>query len=120
MIDQPIYDRRYRGWCVPTQKMEYNFSFAKRIDYICDYKLMMSTTLCDINNKEIFEGDIIRDISSGIRYFVKYGIYKSENYSAEGIGFYLRGEKIERVRVESTTVLYEVIGNIFEDKNILV
>ncbi len=72
--------------------------------------LMQSTGLKDKNGVEIYEGDIVKNVYDEI-YLVKWldaGFYLEERYNG-GFDYFIMFDSTE----------YEVIGNVFEDKNLL-
>lgn len=84
-------------------------------DYlVCNAKLMQYTGLIDKNGKEIYEGDIVRhfkrdkekllkiEISSG------YGVYAQENDTTKRL-----------IGRSNTHLCYEVVGNIYENPELL-
>ena len=77
------------------------------------YPLMQFTGLKDKNNKEIYEGDIIIK-GKGKYYFIQYsdGGFHAEyvnNQGIQGHGFH----------ISLCVNEFEVIGNIYENKNLL-
>lgn len=75
-----------------------------------NFELMQSTGLKDNNGTEIYEGDIVKNVYDEI-YLVKWldaGFYLEERYNG-GFDYFIMFDSIE----------YEVIGNVFEDKNLL-
>lgn len=86
---------------------------------IGDYKIMYSTGLKDVNDREIYEGDIVR---------IKHRDYDKENHNdvdPENVYqvYYKPEEKaffIGDVNLTHSTVLnYEVIGNIYENPELI-
>lgn len=74
------------------------------------YDAMQSTGLKDISGAEIYEGDIVKNVYDEI-YLVKWldaGFYLEERYNG-GFDYFIMFDSTE----------YEVIGNVFEDKNLL-
>lgn len=94
--------------------------------------LMQSTGLFDKNGKEIFEGDVLE--IQDIKMIVRFGSYnyietsKSGNHTlgimCDGLGFYVEclnvaaPDKISPFEPE-TLKAGEIIGNIYENKDIL-
>lgn len=85
--------------------------------------LMQFTGLTDKNGKEIYEGDILRkEYLNGIRlYVVKYGIgyMDCKCYSYMGIFLEVSGKQIEDTDIPGTVADCEIIGNIYENKELL-
>ncbi|OHS38790.1 hypothetical protein HMPREF3265_08765 [Staphylococcus sp. HMSC62B09] len=88
---------------------EVDNSHSEYYDANC-FELMQSTGLKDKNGVEIYEKDIVRDIY-GDKYLIEWldgGFVLTEFY----IGGY------DHYNIDDSTE-YEVIGNVFEDKNLL-
>lgn len=101
--------------------------------------VMMWTGLCDRQGKEIYEGDIVKhiyfddDLQKECYYllFVKYGYYTHLQTDDGHLGFYLEtffdsAEPKNKISdVQCSLIDYEscckneVIGNIFENENLL-
>lgn len=92
-------------------------------------ELMQSTGLFDKNGVEIYEGDIIK-IDGGAIYEVKFGEYltlwkyRHNNSTISGYGFYLKiimyvGMYDEKELDIDILYTFEVIGNIYENKELL-
>lgn len=85
------------------------------------------TGLKDKNGKLIWENDIVKDIFSDTCVPIKYGSYQNcfDSTKAEHIGFYVdwSGKYTKRYRKDLgywiNMVNAEVIGNIFDDKELL-
>lgn len=54
--------------------------------YISDVSLFSSTGLTDKQDNEIFEGDIVRGMSSSVIDFTGYVVYKAPEFKLVGIG----------------------------------
>lgn len=88
--------------------------------------LMQSTGLKDKNGKEIFEGDVVSR-NSGMPSVVEFGkwIYEEDfGYKIKNIGFYLNSsydddEFFQAMDYEDIRKNYEVIGNIYENPELL-
>lgn len=91
-----------------------------------DLHLMQSTGLLDKNGKEIFEGDVISR-SSGMPSVVKFGkwIYEEDfGYKIKNIGFHLNSsydddERFQAMDYEDIRKNYEIIGNVYENPELL-
>ena len=91
-----------------------------------DVILMQSTGLKDKNGKEIFEGDVVSR-NSGMPSVVEFGkwIYEEDfGYKIKNIGFYLNSsydddEFFQAMDYEDIRKNYEVIGNIYENPELL-
>lgn len=89
-------------------------------------ELMQSTGLKDKNGVEIFEGDVVSR-NSGMPSVVKFGkwIYEEDfGYKIKNIGFYLDSsydddEWFQAMDYEDISKNYEVIGNIYENPELL-
>lgn len=82
-------------------------------DLTSNYYLMQSTGLKDKNGVEIYEGDIVKNVYDEI-YLVKWldaGFYLEERYNG--------GFDYHELHLDNTDCEFEVIGNVFEDKNLL-
>ena len=88
------------------------------------------TGLKDKNGKEIFEGDIVQSVGiplSDCKSIVRYGVHKSDDmsnkYQCGNLGFYLehilRSYKMGRKDIMFFIVNCEVIGNIYENPELL-
>ena len=88
------------------------------------------TGLKDKNGKEIFEGDIVQSVEiplSDCKSIVRYGIHKandmSNKYQCGNLGFYLehilRSHKMDRKDIMFFIDNCEVIGNIYENLELL-
>ena len=76
-------------------------------------RLMQYTGIKDKNGKEIYEGDILTHIVQGNR-FVEFGSPKT-SYA----GYMLVNKDGMRGTLQDTERLYEVIGNIYENIELL-
>lgn len=89
--------------------------------YFEDVILTQSTGLFDRNGQEIFEGDIVTDgdVISNIKYHQTLGFYMINKYGF-GIPF---GQGVDVEYFEDFAVhvskTFEVIGNIYEDSELL-
>lgn len=83
-----------------------------------NYELMQSTGLVDRNGKEMFEGDIIKitldDGKPYSRTYVEKVTWDDKNYC-----FLFGGERINCLLYAFSETTMEVIGNIYENKELL-
>ena len=124
------------------EELELNDSVMN--DYITAYpdeiKLMQSTSLKDKNDKEIFEGDILKfndewedycqegyvdGSSEGINYVLigsemTYFIFEKTKYPDSSLFYYVNEEHLTFQEVmEDDEFEFEVIGNIYENPELL-
>ena len=130
---------RYRAWhrelgrMMLLKNMWFQDGFVEELelndtvmnDYITAYpdeiELMQSTSLRDMNNREIFEGDIISDghTSRDIRHHQALGFYTiDDNGVEEFFGDTASLEDFEEVSKYMSENI-EIIGNIYENKELL-
>lgn len=80
-------------------------------DCIKDAPMMLKTKLLDIDGKEIYQGDIVLTISE----FPEKAIVRFD-----GFEFYLEYlEKLDNDSLKDLTIDLEVIGNVFENGDLL-
>lgn len=130
---------KFRAWDKTTSKLHVVngiYCDNKKIHYIDDNRvrfvgfdnviIMQSTGLKDKNGKEIFEGDVVSR-NSGMPSVVEFGkwIYEEDfGYKIKNIGFYLNSsydddEFFQAMDYEDIRKNYEVIGNIYENPELL-
>lgn len=82
------------------------------------YKIQQYTEMNDVNGREVYEGDIFKNVDTGEYCFVRYEDGKFMTYYG-GVEYY--GRVNERKFTLETTVgnLHEVVGNIFENIDLL-
>jgi len=96
------------------------------VEQCWNYKLMMSTELYDLNNREIFEDDIIQFKGKDGLYIVCFGqCFAYQNDEDNYIGFFLRKVN-EDPNIHYTLFPKEknlidcyVVGNIYQNKELL-
>lgn len=79
------------------------------------YVLMQYTGLKDKNGREIYEGDIVE--FKGIRAKIIYGFCGFEFEWIDGRTDKIRNRKTEDM-FKNTSIIFEVIGNIYENKEL--
>ncbi|MGZ0946334.1 YopX family protein [Streptococcus thermophilus] len=86
-----------------------------------DIELMQSTGLTDKNGKEIFEGDVVTDGQTvgDIKHHQTYGFYMIDDKGIER--WFSDGNCIEDFEEDAETVseILEIIGNIYENPELL-
>lgn len=107
---------KFRAWDLISKKMVQVIHFYNHNDVYSDYIFMQYTGLKDANGKEIYEGDIVVEVYKGefsicLTTFEKKPL-KSGTYEVKWnkIGFNLGSEDGRD---------YEVIGNIYENPELL-
>lgn len=109
--------------CVQTLYFEEGLMSERDLDYyeFDEIELMQSTSLRDMNNREIFEGDIISDghTSRDIRHHQTLGFYTIDgNGVEEFFGDTASLEDFEETSKYMSENI-EIIGNIYENKELL-
>lgn len=83
-----------------------------------EIELMQSTGLKDINGKEVFEGDVIRD-SDGfegiVQYDESYGVYGIAYLPTKSNGIDMTFEELK----DKYWNTFEVVGNIYENPELV-
>ncbi|NIB77043.1 YopX family protein [Streptococcus pseudopneumoniae] len=111
------------NWTCPIIWIEEKKDWLHFDDYEC---IMQSTGLKDKNGVEIFEEDVVSR-NSGMPSVVKFGkwIYEEDfGYKIKNIGFHLNSsydddEWFQAMDYEDIRKNYEVIGNIYENPELL-
>lgn len=88
------------------------------ISYDEDYKLMQFTGLHDRNGKEIYEGDILCDVVERGKEQPTF-LYKVEWADDIGPGWFSMAPRGRCFLKEMRMSLYEIIGNIYENPELL-
>ena len=105
---------KFRAWNKEENKMSEEFSFEDfdgsyfipKAWYLRNMEVMQFTGLLDKNGKEIYESDVVREANGDIREIV-----------FEDGGFWLKTPNGERYI--SSQGYREVLGNVFENKDLL-
>ncbi len=114
---------KFRAWDKLAKKMyaEVDSDFGKgEKGRTHEIELMQFTGFKDKNGKKIFEGDIINYIiprKKGISVFANRYRVDFEDGRFIGIGDSRIGSKVELLKI--TNEKFEVIGNIYENSNLL-
>jgi uncharacterized phage protein (TIGR01671 family) len=107
--------REYRAWDKEQKRMLYNASSMLDNGF---FVLQDSLGLPDINNKNIFEGDILEgNIPTSVVMFGEYDNHEQYADHAEGVGFYIKNrdgiDKISRKMIEAYHL--KIAGNIYQN-----
>lgn len=111
---------KFRAWdkTVSKRHMIYvNWKWlGERAEHISDYVLMQFTGLKDNNGKEIYEGDVIHQIARDAEdeTYVSKGVIE---WLYDGFSIKLRDKMFADIRNYGNNI--EVIGNIYENKELL-
>lgn len=76
--------------------------------YFDDVIFMQNTTMKDVNDKYIYEGDIVRDINTGELFVIRYDLNKAWRVENARCGFRLYNYRDK----------FEVVGNVFENEEL--
>ena len=105
---------KFRAYNRKTKKLIYDVELINKrfVEFVEDKNivLMQSTGVEDKNGKLIYEGDILKVINGSIN-----GIGLSDKWEVKWVG---DGWNIKQWSFDSTHY-YEVIGNIYENKDLL-
>ena len=108
---------RFRVWNIQKDEIKYDvlddFEFYLKYDEIFD--VMQCTGLKDKNGKLIYEGDIVK-----ANYITPSGkeIEKICTVKFDRCAYWI-GDKYSASYLDNEDVIYEVIGNIYENKELL-
>lgn len=104
---------KFRAWNKDSKMMTDIFGLEDNTSGVTSLKVMQWTGLTDINGVEIFEGDIVRFESAFNNFEKKIGTVKYCNKEASYGIYYGDVDSI------NSGVTIEVVGNIFENKELL-
>lgn len=119
-IVRDIYFDRKTG---DTEYFVTKSKFGTHVGNLESHELMQYTGLKDVNGVEIYEGDIVRVILSSYEKLVAYvEWFGDEGYPAFDLhqvneAFYFDSNILSTVMNDGSEV--EVVGNIYENKNLL-
>ena len=106
---------------------EYGLPFTREERYEVDSETICQYTgLNDKNGKKIFEGDIVQEQDDKCVGIVRYGVYDS-SFNSDGLGghmgFYIEWKegriKLRRIDIVFWSDVIEVIGNIFDNPELM-
>ena len=114
-LSMPLVGIDFENDCVNSYEIEQiSDTEYKTVQNVCySYELMQYTGLKDKNRVEIYEGDILSHHLQGNR-FVEYGS-PFKDYG----GYMLVSKNGMRGTLNNSDKLYEVIGNIYENPELL-
>ena len=106
-----IFDGSHDNWFLPSWKDKYN--------------VMQYTGLKDADDKEVYEGDLIKD-ANGEMFEMKFGEYTRtipirgfQRMKLSGYGWYIEKIETKEIVLATECQYVEVVGNIYENKEIL-
>ncbi|EME7095341.1 hypothetical protein P5B29_000973 [Enterococcus faecium] len=116
MIAEALPNFIYGNCLVLREDLEEDKQFEEIIDFL-DIELMQSTGLKDKNSVEIFEGDIV--LADGMKKIVTFGEQRHEEDFGDFV-YYIGFNVYTKMGYSSVIpVEYEVIGNIWENSELL-
>lgn len=118
---------RFRAWNSETKEIEV-FNTYEEISELFSalsaddgfYSIMQSTGLFDKNGKEIFEGDIIAIEVDDTEAPINAKVFQNRKIGVLMFHVFEDNEDVPMVELlEDNSVAFEIIGNIYENKELL-
>lgn len=121
---EDVYDGYLSGWCGVVGKENNNDGWISCFgEYLGrdEYVIMQSTGLKDKNGKLIYEGDMLKtDLKRPYNIVVfRNGMFMIECEHTTGIYYDLFCGVCDDLRKDIDSVSFEIIGNIYENKELL-
>ena len=116
MIDEVVVIDLYNeciGYLYPSKIVQ--GEIVSRLP-INDVIIMQSTGLFDKNGKEIFEGDIVENTTQTVYLRHKFEVVWNKNYASYQL---MNNGFTSNIPLEEHFMSYEVIGNIYENPELL-